>query len=307
MTTIVVSVKENHPRRVSTATHISPTLGSSHHILAVGSTGDSYVNQETISHSDPENLSSNSASMNPSEAPDILDKKASLRSRLFQLERSESHTFRAPFEFYFTGMASEHTGIEIPIVATGDQGKAKTEVTTKAAAEVSVELSPKENLLTPHRQALPPPPSGARGHRRRSAMIDVGIFGAELASGAIPMASPPLIRTPESATAAAHDRALAVRAELLREESEAGGNHQDHRDRASNDNGSGQAELKDSIKSNQKRKAKPGNPGKRVTWSDPLTQIFSTETLIEDPAHSDQGEDFRVTGIRMGRETPIWG
>ena len=144
--------------------------------------------------------------------------------------------------------------------------------------------------MTSHRWPLPPPPNSPRGHHRRSAVIDVGTFGTELVSRAIPLASPLPIRTPESATAAAHDRALALRAELLLEESEAGGNRQERKDHMGNESGNDQAELKDSFMLNQRWKAKPGNSRKRVTWSDPLTNIYSTETPIENSAYSDQDE-----------------
>ncbi|KAF8440187.1 hypothetical protein BGX38DRAFT_1273138 [Terfezia claveryi] len=263
--------------RVSATFHVPPTLGSSSDVLATRSTEGHYLNQ--MSHSIIKNHSTNRSSIKQSETPDILDNKGSLRSRVFQLERSESQAFRAPSELHFTATARGYTDIEIPKVSTGDE---------------STELSPEVNYLTPRRRPLFPLQSGARGHRRRSAVIDVGAFGAELESGAILMVSSSLISTPESAAAAAHDRALTVRAELLHEESqaEAGGNHGRRKDCMGSESGSDQAELKNSSGLNQWRKTTPGNSEKRVTWSDPLavTQTISMETLNVDPGHSDQDE-----------------
>ncbi|RPB22459.1 hypothetical protein L211DRAFT_850500 [Terfezia boudieri ATCC MYA-4762] len=285
--TRVAFAQRNH--RVSATIHVPPTLESSSDVLAQRSTEGDYLNQ--MSHSIIKDYSTDTSSIKPSEAPDILGKKASMRSRVFQFGRSEPHAFRAPSELRFT-TAREYTNIEIPKVSTGDE---------------STELSPEVNILTPRRRPLSPLPSGARGHRRQSAVIDVGEFGGELESGAILMVSPPPIRTPESVAAAAHDRALTVRAELLHEDSqaesqaEAGGNHEKSRDCMGSESGSDQAELKNSFGLKQWRKTTPGNSGKRVTWSDPLTltQTFSTETetLKEDPAHSDQDE-----GVASGYE-----
>ncbi|KAF8417710.1 hypothetical protein EV426DRAFT_707465 [Tirmania nivea] len=281
LTTRSIAFAQEENDRVSATIYAPSALGPSCNDLDTMS--KSTEGNCSITASSSVMMTFSSTSINPSGEPDNVNKKASMRSRLFQLECSESHTFRAPSEFPFTATIGENTETKLPAVATGAQGKIMTDGTATAAAEMSTELSASIKPLTSNRRPLPPLPSGARGHRRRSAVVDIGTFGAELASRD-KIAHPSESHTAERAAAAAHDRALTVRAELLREEG-----HPERSDRMGDESVNDQAELKDPL--NQGGRTKLGNSRKHVTWNDTLVQVFLPGTLMDDPARSDQDEE----------------